>query len=234
MNDQKSFQVVCVFFLIAVNLALFLPSMQGDFLWDDRFFVSENPNILGPHFLGRFLTSPFGGFSGLDENSVQLDRAIQFYRPLTSLSYWIDLKVWGLNPAGFHLTNIILQILNCLLLFFVLSSLKVGRMIAFLSALLFSAFPLHFENVSWISGRTDLLSFLFAAASILFFIKFWRGKKKTFLIWSSLFYLCSLLAKENNLLLPAIYFLVLYQREPKVKDAVRWASPFMAGFIIKS
>ncbi len=155
--------------MIAVNLALFLPSMQGDFLWDDRFFVSENPSLLGPHFLQRFLTSPFGGFSGQDENSVQLDRAMQFYRPVTSLSYWIDLKIWGLNPAGFHLTNIIIQILNCLLLYFVLFELGVGQLVSLLSSLLFSVFPLHFENVSWISGRTDLLSFLFAALSILSF-----------------------------------------------------------------
>jgi len=218
--------------LIAVNLALFLPSMQGDFLWDDRFFVSENPSLLGPHFLQRFLTSPFGGFSGQDENSVQLDRAMQFYRPVTSLSYWIDLKIWGLNPAGFHLTNIIIQIINCLLLYFVLFELGAGRLISLLSALLFSVFPLHFENVSWISGRTDLLSFLFAVLSVLFFIKFFRQKKKFFLLWSSFFFLCSLLAKETNLFLPAVYFLILYQKEPKVKAAVRLASPFLAGFLI--
>ena len=218
--------------MIAVNLALFLPSMQGDFLWDDRFFVSENPSLLGPHFLQRFLTSPFGGFSGQDENSVQLDRAMQFYRPVTSLSYWIDLKIWGLNPAGFHLTNIIIQIINCLLLYFVLFELGAGRLISLLSALLFSVFPLHFENVSWISGRTDLLSFLFAVLSVLFFIKFFRQKKKFFLLWSSFFFLCSLLAKETNLFLPAVYFLILYQKEPKVKAAVRLASPFLAGFLI--
>jgi len=232
VNDQRSFEVVFVFVLIAVNLAVFLPSMQGDFIWDDRFFVSENPNLLGPHFLQRFLTSPFGGYSGLDENSVQLDRAIQFYRPLTSLSYWIDLKIWGLNPAGFHLTNILIQILNCILLYFVVSSLGAGKPTALLSALLFSVFPLHFENVSWISGRTDLLSFLFAMLSILFFAKFFKKYRKSFLLWSSFFYLCSLLAKETNLFLPAIYFLVLYQKEPKIKEAFRWASPFLAGLLI--
>ncbi len=232
MNDQRSFQVVSVFILIAVNLAVFLPSMQGDFIWDDRYFVSENANILGTHFLQKFLTSPFGGFSGLDENSLELDRAIQFYRPLTSLSYWIDLKIWGLNPAGFHLTNIIIQILNCLLLYFVLFELGVAGRISLLSALLFSVFPLHFENVSWISGRTDLLSFLFAALSILFFIKFFKQKKYLVLLWSSCFYLCSLLAKETNLFLPAVYFLILYQKEPKVKEAIRLVSPFLGGFLI--
>jgi tetratricopeptide (TPR) repeat protein len=217
--------------LIAVNLALFLPSMQGDFLWDDRFFVSENPSLLGPHFLQRFLTSPFGGFSGLDENSVQLDRAIQFYRPLTSLSNWIDLKIWGLNPAGFHLTNILIQILNCLLLYFVLFELGVGQLVSLLSALLFSVFPLHFENVSWISGRTDLLSFLFAALSILAFFKFFKQRKNSVLLWSSFFYLCSLMAKETNLFLPVIYFLILYRKEPKVKSAIRLVSPFLAGLL---
>ena len=160
--------------LAAFNLALFLPSMKGDFLWDDKYFISENPNIQGPGFLKSFLFSPFGGFSGTDENSKGQDRVMQFYRPLVSFSYRMDFALWGLNPAAFHLTNILLQTANAIILFFVLAGLSSNAFSGFLGALLFSVYPLHFENVSWISGRTDLLAFFFAGLSVLAFMRFFR------------------------------------------------------------
>jgi tetratricopeptide (TPR) repeat protein len=226
MEQKRRYLLISSLLLLAVNLGIFLPSMQGDFLWDDKYFISENPALLGSRFLRTFLTSPFGGFSGVDENSVKADQTRQFYRPLTSLSYWLDFKIWGLNAAGFHLTNILLQTINSILLFFILQNLRINLLSSFLSALLFSAFPLHFENVAWISGRTDLLSFLFGALSVLFFLKFLERKKSFFLALSSIFYLCSLFSKENALFLPVIFLLLLYKKEPKAKDALISGWPF--------
>lgn len=212
LNFPKRHLFIYILILLTVNLAVFLPSMRGDFLWDDKYFISENPNIQSPNFLKTFLVSPFGGFSGLDENSARMDRIMQFYRPLTSLSYWLDFKVWGLNPAAFHLTNILLHIANSVLLFLILLSLEISMVPAFSSALLFSVFPLHFENVAWISGRTDLLSFLFAALSVWFLIKFLDRRGGPYLGLSSLFFLLSLLSKENAILLPVIYGLVFLKK----------------------
>jgi hypothetical protein len=221
-----------ILILITVNLAVFLPSMNGDFLWDDKYFISENPNILSKDFLKSFLITPFGGAIGTDENSIRLERLMQFYRPLTSLSYWIDCKIWGFNPAGFHLTNILLQIANTLILCFILLNLGLDKTVSFFSCLLFSVFPFHFENVSWISGRTDLLSFLFAALSLLFFIGFLKRKNYLVLTLSSFFYLCSLLSKENNIFLIVIFFLVLYWKEPKFKDSIIGIIPYGIGFLV--
>lgn len=223
---------ILILILITANLAVFLPSMNGDFLWDDKYFISENPNILSRGFLKSFLITPFGGTIGTDENSRRLERLMQFYRPLTCLSYWLDCKIWGFNPAGFHLTNILFQIANTLILYFVLLNLGLNRIASFFSCLLFSVFPFHFENVSWISGRTDLLSFLFAAFSLLFFIRFLPRKKYLFLILSSLFYLCSLLSKENNIFLIVIYFFILYWKEPKFKNLIIQVIPFGISFLI--
>ncbi len=92
LNFPRRHLFIYVLILLTVNLAVFLPSMRGDFLWDDKYFISENPNIQSPNFLETFLVSPFGGFSGLDENSARMDRIMQFYRPLTSLSYWLGVS----------------------------------------------------------------------------------------------------------------------------------------------
>jgi tetratricopeptide (TPR) repeat protein len=206
--------------------------MNGDFIWDDKYFISENPTILNKGFLKSFLISPFGGSIGADENSLRLERLMQFYRPLTSFSYWLDCKIWGFNPAGFHLTNILLQIANTLILCFILLNLGLDRTVSFFSCLLFSVFPFHFENVAWISGRTDLLSFLFAALSVSFFMTFLKRKNYLFLTLSSLFYLCSLFSKENNVFLIIIYFFILYWKEPKFKNCIIGTIPFAIGFFV--
>jgi tetratricopeptide (TPR) repeat protein len=201
--------------------------MSGDFLWDDKYFISENSNLLGTRFLRDFWRSPFGGFSGTDENSLRIDRGRQFYRPLTSLSYWLDLKLWGLNPAAFHLTNILLQVLNSSLLLLILLRIGMGGASALAGAILFSVFPAHFENVAWISGRTDLLSFLFAALSALSFLSFLKKKKRGWLALSALFFGGGLLAKENVLLLPVLFLLVLWRRKAKARELLLASGPFV-------
>jgi tetratricopeptide (TPR) repeat protein len=232
MGQDKKTTFVFVLILFAVTLGLFLPSMNGEFLWDDKYFVSENPILLGPQFLKNFLVTPFGGSGGLDEQSLDLGRHMPFYRPLASLSYWLDYKIWGLNPAGFHLTNIFIHFLNALILFFILNHIGMKPLLSFFSSLLFTVFPLHFENVSWISGRTDLLSFFFVALSVYFFLKFFHKRRLVFLVLSSFFWVGSLLSKESSLFLIVVYFIFLYKRETKIKKALAFTVPFGAGLLI--
>ncbi len=217
LPHRRNHLLTFILFLVTINLAVFLPSMRGDFLWDDKYFISDNPNIQATGFLKNFLVSPFGGFSGLDENSTRLDRIMQFYRPLTSLSYWLDFRVWGLNPAAFHLTNILLHTANTIIMLFLLLSLGIPQLPSFAGALLFSVFPMHFENVAWISGRTDLLSFFFAAFSTWFLIQFLNRRKSSFLIFSSFLFFLSLLAKESTILLPFLFMVIFYKKEAKNK-----------------
>jgi tetratricopeptide (TPR) repeat protein len=224
--DPRRSLLIFILLLLTVNLFIFLPSMSGDFVWDDKYFISENSNLLGARFLQDFWRSPFGGFSGTDDNSLRVDRGRQFFRPLTSLSYWLDFKLWGLNAAAFHLTNIILQVINSILLLFILLRIGLGPAVAFSGALLFSVFPPHFENVAWISGRTDLLSFLFAALSVLSFLNFLNKKRPAWLFFSAFFFLGGLLAKENILLLPVLYLAVLWRRRPKMMDLLLASCPF--------
>lgn len=222
-------RAVYLLLLIVVNLALFLPSMKGDFLWDDRYFICENPSLQGSGFFRSFLFSPFGGFSGTDENSIQQDRLAQFYRPLISLSYWLDYRIWGLNPAAFHLTNIVMQTANALILFFILTSLSLGSLAAFLGAVLFAAYPLHFENVSWISGRTDLLAFMFAGFAVLFFIRFSRKERVPDLLISAAACFLALLCKENVILLPAIFILFLLKKRVRDADLPLFLGPYLGA-----
>ncbi len=230
-RQHRERRAVYLLLLVAINLALFLPSMNGDFLWDDKYFISENPSLLGGGFIRSFLSSPFGGFSGLDENSVSQDRVMRFYRPLVSLSYWLDFQAWGLNPAAFHLTNILIHIANVISLFYILLGLSFGARPAFFGALLFSLFPPHFENVAWISGRTDLLAFLWAALSTLFFIRFIKKRAPANLVGSAAAYFLALLCKENAVFLSLIFAFFLYKKAGKRGDFLRGVGPYVLALL---
>ena len=224
--------LILVLIIFSVSLFLFLPAMKGDFLWDDKYFIVDNPHLQGPHFLKTLFTTPFGGPSGLDKASRELEKAQIFYRPLTSLSYWADFKIWGMNAAGFHLTNILLHAANSLLVLSLLLAVGAGLAPAFFGALFFSVFPVHFESVSWISGRTDLLAFFFAALSAVFFLKWRKNGLGRTLLFSGILFFCSLLAKESLAILPVLFVLLMFREGEKSRRMLSSIVPHLIALLI--
>ena len=89
----------------------YLPALQGGFVWDDVIFAEE-PVIHSPGALRSIWFSP----ADIDENH---------YWPLVYTSFWLEHRLWGLQPAGYHAVNIFLHLLNCLLLWRLLQRLAV-------------------------------------------------------------------------------------------------------------
>jgi hypothetical protein len=149
MSDSfKKTAGVC-FLLIVLVWAVFGQTLRHDFInCDDDFFVTENPTVqqgLSPGRVVHVLTT-------FDE---------KFYYPLTVLSFMADASVWGMNPAGFHATNVMLHALSSALLFLALKRLTGRFGCSAIVAALFAVHPLHVEPVAWVTGRKDLLSGLF-------------------------------------------------------------------------
>ncbi|MBK8551540.1 MAG: tetratricopeptide repeat protein [Ignavibacteria bacterium] len=159
----------------------------------------------------------------------------RYYRPVVSASYAIDYSVWGLEPYGFHLTNVIIHIISCLLLFKIFTVLfwkyKYRNLFSLISTLIFAVHPIHTEAVSWVSGRTDSLVTLFFFASFLFYIEFTKEmdhskkdnsihkitqKNYLLLFLSVLFYVFGLLTKEMIVTMPVI--ILLYDFVFRKKD----------------
>jgi hypothetical protein len=83
------------------------------------------------------------------------------WHPLTWLSHMLDCQIFGLNPGGPHLTNLVFHIANTLLLFLLLQFCTGAEWPSFLVAALFAVHPLHVESVAWVAERKDLLSAFF-------------------------------------------------------------------------
>lgn len=116
-----------------------------------------------------------------------------FYRPLSNFSLWIDNKMWGQNAFGYHLTNIVIHLIDTVLFFFLgkkffsLSSCKsFHNLKAVFSALLFLIYAYHSESIFWIIGRGGSLATLFFLLALLFYLKSWSGGFSNYIV--SLFF----------------------------------------------
>ncbi len=227
---SKNTLLICGLALFVLNILLFLPAMKGDFIFDDIHLVRDSPITQSPSFLRDFLWQAFGDPMGKDVNSKEFEKDVQFYRPLTSFSFWLDFKLWGFNTAGFHLTNILVHAFNVILLFLLVFRIFGALGSAFASALLFSLFPTHFESVAWISGRTDLLALFFLLVSAHFFLSFLKKGSSSRTLLSALFFFLALLSKET-VILSFFIFACLFWFYGRRRGRREWLS-FVLGFAL--
>ena len=187
-------------------------------------------NILGSYFISDDFPQIGKVFAG-DLSVVWGKEHGGFFRPLFILSYLIDTKIWGLNPVGFHLSNVAFHSLNSFLVFAlswrILENLKLSSVIrqgiSIAAGALFLLHPSHTEAVSWISGRVDVLATFFCLAALLSFLGYARSRRASQLACSLLFFILALLAKESAICLPFLVIILGRSRFDTRKDSKnRW------------
>jgi tetratricopeptide (TPR) repeat protein len=219
--------IVATLIVALFATALYLPTLRNGFVWDDIYMVG-NPDVhtLNTASVKRIFTSNF--WEVIESQSGM-------YRPLTVLTFLTDYHAHGENAGAFHLTNTILNAVVCALVFLVLLALFDAPLLAMLAALLFAAFPMHVENVAWVSGRTDIIATLFMLASLLCHA-IWR--RKGGVILPVIAWLClalALLGKELAIVLPGVIVLyeLLVPRADYEKPAPRLRGwPTVAGMVV--
>lgn len=171
------------------GLLVFGNGLGGDFVHDDILVLSHGLFAQPDKFFGFFSQPYFDGFhqAGL-------------YRPLTQTSFAFNF-LFGSAPFGFHLSNVLLHIVNSFLVFLLLKKLFSDVRLGFAAALLFLVLPIHVEAVTSIVGRAELLSFLFGTLALLL----WLDRKY---ILSAVLLLSALLSKETAVAVPAVAFLL--------------------------
>ena len=204
-----------VFFLCIINLIIYFPSIGGYFLADDFIHINYLSEV--------FNKDPLLLFNNFHTNWMQAV-GTKFYRPLITLTLAFDYLFWGNNSVGFHLSNIVFQISCTLLVYFLTYKMNVlaikeeksARSIGTLTAILFAAYPLHPEVVSWMIGRVDSVSTMFYLGAFLLFLYYIKSKKEStkiqsikliYLISSLFLYFCALLSKEVAIPLPLAIWL---------------------------
>ncbi len=140
--------------LLALVFAAFFPALHNGFVnFDDPLYVTENS------YVRQGLT-----WDGL---KWALGSTAAFnWHPLTWLSYMTDYELYGLQPWGYHLTNVLLHALNTCLVFLVLSGLTGATWRSLVVAAVFGLHPLRVESVAWVAERKDVLSAFFFLLTI--------------------------------------------------------------------
>lgn len=228
-NDGKIMKIkFFVFILIAVVcFPAYFNSLSNPFIWDDQALVVKNTLIRTPQNLLLSFTNDlyFGVTSGSN-----------FYRPLQTISYIFDYHFWQLDPFGYHLTNIILQLGVSFLVFLLVFKLLSNLAVSIAAAAMFAASPLHTEAVTYISGRAEMLMGFFVILALLFFIK---SQEKTlrqnrlFYIFSVLSFFLALLSKEAAVVFPFIVCgYVFYFLRDKLKEKYYLVKNIIPFFVI--
>jgi len=130
------------------------------------------------------------------------------WHPLTWISHQIDCSLFGLNPAGHHLTNLLLHTANTVLLFLWLSGATGFRGRSAFVALVFGLHPLHVESVAWVAERKDVLSTLFGMLTLLAYSAYVRRPAVSRYALVAGLFAASLLAKPMLVTLPLLLLLL--------------------------
>ncbi len=153
--------------------------------------------------------------SPIDAGFISLGYA--YYRPTTGLSFGIDHAIWGLNPFGYHLTNLLLHTLIAFFVFLTTRIITGGRnTAAWISSVIFLVHPNIMETLPVIARRHNILVALFLLLSIYLFLKYFHSTvfRKTYILLSLFFYVIALGAKESAILvMPIIFVYVLFLQQ---------------------
>jgi tetratricopeptide (TPR) repeat protein len=215
---------IAVFAVVAITAIVLLPLLSAGFTnWDDDTYVTNN-TLLRDFSVANTIRT----FTSLHRG---------LYKPVVMLSFTLDYKLFGLNPAGFHAVNLLIHLINCLLVMWLAMLLSRGKTtVAFVTALLFGIHPMHVESVAWIAERKDLLYTGFFLGSAIAYIKYLESNSIRPYVLSLFLLVLSLASKPQGIMLPAVLLLIDYYRARRLDrkliiDKVPFAL-ISAGFLL--
>ncbi|MFQ5560657.1 MAG: tetratricopeptide repeat protein, partial [Nitrospinota bacterium] len=197
--------------ILLLTLLAHFPTFQNGFTesWDSENapYIVGNPLItsLSAKNIGKMFSAQFDGH----------------YHPITMLSLALNYHTGGLDPFQYHVTNMVLHMLNTVAVFFLIGALFQNPALAALCAVLFGVHTQHVESISWLSERKNLLYSTFYLFSLISYVKCIdlsqhnRRRSRFFLFLTGFFFILSLLSKSQAVVLPATLLVIdLVKRTP--------------------
>ncbi len=226
-TPNKKLQTVCICLALAIlTFIVFSPLKDSDFInFDDGIFVFENAYVQ----------------SGLTWDSIRQAFSSELMEvsgwcPLTWLSLMLDYQIFGLNPHGYHLVNLLFHIMSTILLFLIFHRMTKTPWPSAFVAVLFAIHPLHVESVAWIAERRDVLSTFFMMLTLGaygYYVEQRNLKRYAFVL---LFFILGLMAKTMLVTVPFVLLLLDYwplrrfsERKPDQKIQAEVLKPAVSG-----
>jgi protein O-mannosyl-transferase len=198
--------LLAVSFIFAATLVAYSPAMRGGFIWDDDQYIVTNLALRTPHGLWRAWS--------------QTDWTPQYY-PLVFTTFWAEYQLWGTNPLGYHVVNVLLHAASAVVLWRVLRRLGVPG--AFLAAAVFALHPVHVESVAWATERKNVLSGVLYLSSLSLYLRACNLPARNapryrwgFYAAALLLFWGALLSKTVTCSLPAAILLILWWKRGRL------------------
>ena len=198
-----------------VTFAVFAPTLSYGFVYDDHAQIVETKQLNSWRMIPNYFTGHVWKWKSPEGKGV-------YYRPVFLLWLLLNQTLFGLSPAMWHLTNVLVHVLATVLVYALAREITGDTLTATISGLIFGLHPAHIESVDWVSGVTDPLLAVFFFGSLLLLVK---GKP----VWSLVLFAVSLLTKETAIVLPAIVFCYAWLLVPSVsrlRSALQTTAPY--------
>lgn len=193
MKISENERFLLIFLLLTILcITIYFNSLHNNLIYDDYHTIVSNVFIKFPGYIPKIFSKDYFILSGE-----------QSYRPLVTLTYFLDYYLWRLNPFGYHFTNLVLHILNSQITFYLIFLITNNLQLSIFVSILFATHPVHTEVLNCASFREDLLVYLFFMLSFIFYIK-----RRFF--FSYIFFFLSLFSKEMAITLPFIILLYIF------------------------
>jgi len=181
------------FALVGLLLLAYYPALSGAFIWDDDAHLTQNPCIVGPLGFTDIWTSAYARIC-----------------PLVQSTFWLEHRLWGLDPMPYHLVNILMHAAAAIVLWRVLRLLRVRG--AWLGAALWALHPVQVESVAWITEMKNTQSGLFFLLAVFCFCKSRQmepetapgGRSRLYYILTLVFAMLALASKSSTVVLPLV------------------------------
>jgi Flp pilus assembly protein TadD len=178
--------------LFVAALVVYWPALSAGYVWDDHVYIENNP-----------LLQDGGGLAKLWFSGEPID-----YWPITYSSFWLERRVWGLDPFASHVANVVLHSLAAMLLWRLLA--RLGLRWAWLAAWVFVVHPLNVDAVASMFQRKTILAGLFSFASLLAWLRFRDRSSRAWLVLALSLFALALLSKTSPVMLPVAIGLIVY------------------------
>ena len=215
-NDRKFLLPLLICLSLAIlTIIAFSPLKDSGFIvYDDEQYITKNVYVqsgLNTDSIRQAFSSDLAKFSG-------------HWHPLTWLSLMLDHSLFGLNPTGYHLVNLLFHVLNTVLLFLVLRRMTRALWPSAFVAALFAIHPLHVESVAWVVERKDVLSTFFWMLTMGAYSYYVQQKTVQRYAFVLLFFVLGLMSKPMLVTLPFVLLLLDFwplQRFTEARPAPR-------------
>ncbi len=187
--------------ILAVTFFAFVNSLQGDFVYDDRQQILNNPTITDLSNIPKMFTESVWQF--LNKNDSEA--VGPYYRPLFNVALIVNYQLFKFQPFGWHLISILFHLAAVMLVYALARRWDMSLEAAAAAALLFGVHPVHSESVAWIAAIPDPMATVFILSSLLLYERYYHGErpaKRLTLILSLALAFMALLSKEVAVVYP--------------------------------